>query len=63
MAAAVESATDGIGSGWCGRGMLSILKKSGLGNGLAGGNGQDWELILNKAGWKAVRCISPQRAP
>ena len=63
VAAAVESATDGIGSGWCGRGMLSILKKSGLGNGLAGGNGQDWELILNKAGWKAVRCISPQRAP
>jgi hypothetical protein len=63
MAAAVESATDGIGSGWCGRGMLSILQKSGLGKGLAGGNGQDWELILNKAGWKAVRCISPQRAP
>ena len=31
VAAAVESATDGIGSGWCGRGMLSILKKSGLG--------------------------------
>ena len=63
VAAAVESATDGIGSGWCGRGMLSILKKSGLGQGLAGGNGQDWELILNKAGWKAVRCISPLRAP
>jgi hypothetical protein len=63
MAASVESATDGIGSGWCGRGMLSILKKSGLGKGLAGGNGQDWELILNKAGWKAVRCTSPQRAP
>ncbi len=63
MAAAVESATDGIGSGWCGRGMLSILQKSGLGKGLAGGNGQDWELILNKAGWRAVRCISPHRAP
>ena len=63
VAAAVESATDGIGSGWCGRGMLSILKKSGLGQGLAGGNGQDWELILNKAGWKAVRCASPLRAP
>jgi hypothetical protein len=63
MAASIESATDGIGSGWCGRGMLSILRKSGLGKGLAGGNGQDWELILNKAGWKAVRCTSPHRAP
>jgi len=63
MAAAVESATDHIGSGWCGRGMLSILKNAGLGKGLAGGDGQDWELILNRAGWKPVRCSSPQRAP
>jgi hypothetical protein len=63
VAAAVESATDQIGSGWCGRGMLSILKNAGLGKGLAGGNGQDWELILSRAGWKPVRCSSPQRAP
>src|SRR6266850_8058733 len=63
VAAAVESATDHIGSGWCGRGMLSILKNAGLGKGLAGGNGQDWELILNRAGWKPVRCSSPHRAP
>ena len=63
MAAATESATDHIGSGWCGRGMLSILKNAGLGNGLAPGNGQDWELILSRAGWKPVRCSSPQRAP
>ena len=63
MAAAIESATDNIGSGWCGRGMLSILKNAGFGRGLAGGNGQDWELILSKAGWKAVRCSSPLRAP
>ena len=63
VAAAVESATDHIGSGWCGRGMLSILKNAGLGKGLAGGNGQDWELILSRAGWKPVRCSSPQRAP
>lgn len=63
MAAAIESATDNIGSGWCGRGMLSILRNAGLGKGLAGGNGQDWEMILGKAGWKAVRCSSPQRAP
>jgi len=63
VAAAVESATDNIGSGWCGRGMLSILRNAGLGKGLAGGNGQDWELILSKAGWKPLRCSSPQRAP
>ena len=63
MAAAIDSATDSIGSGWCGRGMLSILKNAGFGKGLAGGNGQDWEMILSKAGWKAVRCSSPLRAP
>ena len=63
IAAAAESATDNIGSGWCGRGMLSILRNAGLGKGLAGGNGQDWELILNQAGWKPLRCSSPQRAP
>lgn len=63
VAAAVESATDNIGSGWCGRGMLSILRSAGLGKGLAGGNGQDWEVILNRAGWRPIRCSSPQRAP
>jgi hypothetical protein len=63
MAAAVESATDNISSGWCGRGMLSILRNAGFGKDLAGGNGQDWEAILSKAGWKAVRCNSPHKAP
>lgn len=63
MAAAIDSATDNIGSGWCGRGMLSILKNAGFGKGLAGGNGQDWEANLSKAGWKAVRCSSPYKAP
>ncbi|HEY5812051.1 MAG TPA: hypothetical protein VIT23_05315 [Terrimicrobiaceae bacterium] len=63
MAAAMESASDNVGSGWCGRGMLSILKSVGFGAGLAGGNGQDWEAILSRAGWKAVRCSSPLRAP
>jgi hypothetical protein len=63
MAAATESASDNIGSGWCGRGMLSILRSLGLGKDLAGGNGQDWEGILARAGWKPVRCSSPQRAP
>lgn len=63
MSAAIESATDNIGSGWCGRGMLSILRKTGLGAGLEGGNGQDWEKNLTKAGWKPVRCLAPERAP
>jgi len=61
--AVINSRTDNIPSGWCGRAMLSILRKSGLGEGLQGGNGQDWEKILAAAGWKPVRCISPHRAP
>lgn len=63
VSAAIESATDNIASGWCGRGMLSILRKTGLGKGLEGANGQDWEKNLAKAGWKPVRCLSPERAP
>jgi hypothetical protein len=43
--------------------MLSLLKKSGLGEGLRGGNGQDWERILADAGWKPIRVLSPHRAP
>jgi len=61
--AAVESATDNISSGWCGRGIFSILNKSGLGARLQPGNGQDWEGILTKAGWKPLKCVSPLRAP
>jgi hypothetical protein len=61
--AAVESATDNISSGWCGRGMLSILRKFGLGADLQGSNGQDWEQNLLRAGWKPVRVSSPERAP
>lgn len=61
--AAVESATDNIRSGWCGRGIFSILNKSGLGARLQPGNGQDWEAILNKAGWKSVKCATPTSAP
>lgn len=59
----LESRRDGIPSGWCGRAMLSLLKKSGLGDDLKGGNGQDWEHILAAAGWKPVRVSSPMRAP
>jgi hypothetical protein len=57
------SANDGIPSGWCGRAMLSLLTKSGLGKGLKPGNGQDWEQILRGAGWKPLRVSSPFRAP
>lgn len=63
VAAAMESANDNIPSGWCGRGIYSILNKSGLGKGLKTGNGQEWERILMEAGWKPVRCLSPQKAP
>lgn len=63
VAAAVESANDNIGSGWCGRGMLSILRNAGLGAGLQGNNGQDWEKNLLQAGWKPIPCSSPMKAP
>ncbi len=61
--AATESATDNIGSGWCGRGMLSILRGAGLGDRLKGGNGQDWEKNLLQAGWKSIPCATPLKAP
>lgn len=59
----VTSATDAIPPGWCGRAMLSLLIKSGLGKGLKPGNGQDWEKILADAGWRPVKVASPARAP
>ena len=60
---AVESQRDGIPSGWCGRAMFSLLNKAGLGEGLQSGNGQDWEEILARAGWRPVRVASPEKAP
>ncbi len=59
----LESRNDSIPSGWCGRAMLSLLRKTGLGDGLRPGNGQDWEQILAGAGWKSVRIESPRKAP
>lgn len=59
----VTSATDGIPSGWCGRAMLSLLNKSGLGRGLKPANGQDWEQVLASAGWRPVSVTSPTKAP
>ncbi len=43
--------------------MYSLLTQSGLGRGLKGGNGQDWEKILSDAGWRAVRVTTPHKAP
>ncbi len=63
QAVAVESQTDDISSGWCGRGILSLLRSAGLGRGLHGGNGQEWERILTEAGWKPLRVSCPEKAP
>ncbi len=63
MAATQEAATDNISSGWCGRGMLALLKSAGMADGLKGSNGQDWEQNLLAAGWKPVKCVSPWVAP
>lgn len=60
---AEQCATDNIGSGWCGRGIFSLLKSAGLGNRLQPGNGQEWEKILAQAGWKSVVCTMPEKAP
>lgn len=54
---------DGVGKGYCGRGVWSVLKGIGFGRGLRSGNGHDWEKILKNAGWKSVRCVKPSRAP
>ena len=54
---------DDVGSGWCGRGVYSVLTSVGL---LAKGesaNGEDWEFLLRKAGWCPVQCASPWQAP
>jgi hypothetical protein len=61
--AAVTSANDDIPSGWCGRGVLSLLSQSGVGKGLKPGNGQEWEAILSEAGWRPVKVASPWQAP
>jgi hypothetical protein len=63
MEVAEEAARDDISSGWCGRGILSLLRSAGLGNHLQAGNGQDWEKILMQAGWKPIACNIPEKAP
>jgi len=63
MEAISVSKSDGIGAGWCGRGVLHVLRTVGLGDGLVGGNGHDWEEILEEAGWEPISCVSPEDAP
>jgi hypothetical protein len=55
--------TDGIGAGWCGRGVWSVLSKIGYGQGIRSGDGQDWEVILSDAGWVPLSCPIPSMAP
>jgi len=55
--------TDHVGAGWCGRGVRHVLNEIGLGAGLKGANGHDWEQNLADAGWKPLRVDSPGRAP
>jgi len=55
--------TDHVGPGWCGRGVRHVLTEIGLGTGLRGANGHDWERNLRDAGWKPLTCSHPSRAP
>jgi hypothetical protein len=55
--------TDGVGAGWCGRGVWSVLSQIGYGKGIKSGDGQDWEYILSNAGWVPLLCPDPSMAP
>lgn len=61
--ASKSARTDSVGSGWCGRGVWSVLRNIGYGNGIRSGDGQDWEVILSDAGWAPLACPSPSMAP
>jgi hypothetical protein len=57
------SRKDGVGAGWCGRGVWSVLTEIGYGRGIRSGDGQDWECILRDAGWTPLHCPKPEYAP
>jgi len=57
------ASSDGVGPGFCGRGVWSVLGSIGYGNGLRSADGQDWEGVLQRAGWRPVFCPSPVSAP
>jgi hypothetical protein len=61
--AADVSREDGVGRGWCGRGVWSVLTTLGYGEGIRSANGQDWETVLYNAGWAPLRCPDPSMAP
>ncbi len=63
LGASYRAQSDGVGSGWCGRGTLSVLRHTGMGEGLLGANGHDWEKRLWVAGWRPLTVRSPADAP
>jgi len=63
VATTEEAGQDSIGPGYCGRGVFHLLSKLGLGHGIGSADGQEWERILKRAGWKATFCDHPSKAP
>jgi hypothetical protein len=64
LAEAVQaSKTDSVGSGYCGRGVWSVLNSIQYGEGLNSANGQDWEVVLSRGGWIPLVCPDPWKAP
>ena len=64
LAGAVEtSKTDSVGGGYCGRGVWSVLKGIQYDQGLQSADGQDWEVVLSRAGWIPLVCRDPWKAP
>jgi hypothetical protein len=57
-----HSKEDGVGPGFCGRGVYSVLKRLGYG-GIRSADGGDWEQVLSDAGWRPLYCPSPEWAP
>ena len=62
LRAVTQSRQDGVGSGYCGRGVFSILGYLGY-RGLRSANGEDWEEVLQQAGWRPLFCPTPEKAP
>jgi hypothetical protein len=61
--ASKASRSDGVGYGWCGRGVWSVLNAIGYGSGIRSADGQDWECVLREAGWVPLHCPLPRYAP
>jgi hypothetical protein len=61
--ASQHARSDGVGGGWCGRGLWSVLTEIGFSEGIRSANGQDWEEVLSSAGWVPMVCSDPSKAP